>query len=175
MTGSSIVTIGAAIAVGLCASPKLSAPCDYHREVGPRYVVEARGERTVFVARNPLVARIERFAVANGCDPSLAPELAELLAECKYPRVMAAMAWRESRFKLKARGRLGEVGMFQVRPEVWGHPGRTLVSQTRKTQEVLSVLMEEHGNLSRAVMRYNGVGPDAKRYRDEVMQVARSI
>lgn len=175
MTGSSIVTISAAIAVGLAGSPQLAAPSDYHREVGPRYVVENCGGRTTFVAKNPMVVRLERFALENGCAPSLAPELAELLAECKYPRVMAAIAWRESRFNPKARGAVGERGMYQVRPEVWGDPGRSVHSQTEKTEKVLLALIDEHGGLSRAVERYNGSGTAAKRYREQVLATARSI
>lgn len=175
MTGSSIVVISAAIAAGLAGSPQICAPADYSREVGSRYVVEARGEWTAFVARDTMVVRIERFAVANGCDPSLAPELAELLAECKYPRVMAAIAWRESRFNPKARGAVGERGMYQVRPEVWGDPGRSVHSQTEKTEKVLLALIDEHGGLSRAVERYNGSGTAAKRYREQVLATARSI
>lgn len=175
MTGSSIVVIGAAVLTGLATSPQLAAPADYHREVCSRYVVESRGGRTSFVARNPMVVRIEKFAMANGCDPDLAPELAELLAECRYPRVMAAIACRESGFDLKARGAVGERGMYQLRPELWGDPGRSARSQTEKAEDVLLALVEEHGSLSRGIERYNGSGTDAVRYREHVLRLARSI
>lgn len=119
--------------------------------------------------------RIERFALAHGCDPDLAPELADLLAECEYPRVMAAIACRESRFDTAAIGSVGERGMYQVRPDVWGDPGQSLKSQTDKAEAVLLALIKKHGGLSRAIARYNGDGRKAMEYRDDVLQLARSI
>jgi hypothetical protein len=161
--------------VGLVGSPQIAASGDYSREIGPRHLVETRGERTVITPRSSLAIRIQRFAVSNGCDKDLAPELAELLAECQYPRVLAAIACRESGFDLKARGSVGERGMYQIRPEVWGDPGRTVRSQTKKAEKVLLTLLDEHGGLSRAVERYNGSGRDAAHYRDQVLRLARSI
>ena len=176
MTRIGIVILAAAVAVGFACSPQSAAHGDYRREVGARYIVEARGERTAVVARNPMAVRIERFAVKNGCAPELAPELAELLAECRYPRVLAAIACRESRFNLKARGAVGEVGMFQVKKEIWGSPGKTCFSQVRKTRDILDLLVAESGGkLSVAIAKYNGSGSQAKKYAKAVMKLAASI
>lgn len=175
MNVSSLVMVGTAIVLGIAGAPQYAAPSDYNREVGPRYIMEVKGYRMAFSPRAPLSIRIERFALSNGCDPDIAPELAELLVACDYPRVLAAIACRESRFDLEARGAVGERGMFQVRPDVWGDPGRSVYSQVQKTNEILSALIERHRNLSRAVERYNGTGADARRYCVEVLQLAQRI
>ena len=111
---------------------------------------------TAPVERSSLSRRIESFAVKHGADPKMAPELADLLAECEHPRLMAAVAARESHFNPDARGTSGEIGMYRVIPKDWGHPGHTVRSQTKKTEEVLRKLIKaNNGKLHVTLAKYN--------------------
>ena len=130
----------------------------------------------MLVARSDLSKRIERFAVKNGADPAIAPELAELLSLCEHPRVLAAIAAKESRFDLQARGQCGEVGAFQIIPRHHGYPGRTWPAQTKAAERILNELVSDAGGkLSVAVRRYNGSGVKAARYSVHVLAMAKSI
>lgn len=156
--------------------PKICSSGVYSRHVTPESVVENRAGVTVSVERSSLSKRIERFAVKHGADPGIAPELAELLAACEHPRVLAAIAAKESNFRLHAKGKAGEVGAFQIRPEYHGHPGSTWGSQSKAAERLLKELVEASGGkLSSAVRKYNGAGPKAVRYASHVMAMAYSI
>lgn len=126
--------------------------------------------------QSTLVDRIAVFIRKHGRDPVVARQLAELLAACEHPRVMAAIAAKESNFNIAARGTHGEVGAFQVIPRLHGHPGHTWRSQSKKTDDILRDLVSKSGGrLTVALRRYNGAGPAASRYADHVMAMARSI
>lgn len=156
--------------------PKIGGSADFSRTVSADVVEEHRGGQVLLKPRSDLSKRIERFAVKHGADPVVAPELAELLAACEFPRVLAAMAAKESNFNPNAVGNAGEIGAWQVRTEYWGHPGRTLGSQAKKSESILQNLVaESNGKLESAVRRYNGAGPKAVRYAAHVMSMARSI
>lgn len=156
--------------------PKICSSGVYSKHVTPESVIENRAGVISSVKRSSLSRRIESFAVKHGADPALAPELAELLAACEHPRVLAAMGAKESGFNPEAVGRAGEVGAWQVIPKHWGHPGRSLSSQAKKSEEILRELVEaSNGKLEQAVRKYNGSGPKAVRYAAHVMAMARSI
>lgn len=123
-----------------------------------------------------LVGRLERFIQSHAKDPGVARSLARILVDCDHPRVLAAIAATESKFDLSARGRHGEVGAFQVKPSIWGHPGRTWRSQAKKSESVLKGLVSDAGGrLLPALRKYNGTGPAAERYADQVLAMATSI
>ena len=156
--------------------PKICSSGVYSKHVTSESVIENRAGVISSVKRSSLSRRIEKFAVAHGADPAIAPELAELLAACEFPRVLAAMGAKESNFNPRAVGKAGEIGAWQVRAKYWGHPGRTLSSQALKSESILRDLVaESNGKLESAVRRYNGAGPKAVRYAAHVMSMARSI
>lgn len=156
--------------------PKIVSSGEYTKHVLPETVVENRAGVVSSVKRSSLSRRIEKFAVAHGADPAVAPELAELLATCEHPRVLAAMGAKESGFNPKAVGKAGEVGAWQVIPKHWGHPGRSLSSQAKHSEAILQELVAaSKGRLESAVRKYNGSGPRAVRYASHVMAMARSI
>ena len=157
-------------------SPQLCSSGEYTRRVLPETVEENRAGVTSSVKRSSLSRRIEAFAVKHGADPAIAPELAELLASYEHPRVLAAIAAKESNFRLNARGKAGEVGAFQIIPKYHGHPGKTWSSQTKAADRLLRELVSDaRGRLEPAVIRYNGAGPRAERYAAHVLSLARSI
>lgn len=130
----------------------------------------------VLKTRSNLSKRIENFAVKNGANPAVAPEIADLIAACKYPRVLAAIAAKESGFTLTAVGKAGEIGAFQVIPAIHGHPGKTWREQAFSSERILKDLVSDSGGkLFVAVRRYNGSGPKAIKYANHVMAMAKSI
>lgn len=167
-----LIVIVAAVAL----LPKLSGSAEYSRTVSAENVIENRGGKVLLVARSGLSKRIERFAIAHGAKPDIAPELAELISVHEHPRVLAAIAAKESGFNLLARGSAGEVGAYQIIPKLHGHPGRTWDSQTKAAERLLNDLVSDaNGKLEPAVRRYNGSGEKATRYAKHVMLMARSI
>lgn len=53
---------------------------------------------------------------------------------------LLALAELESTFNPKAIGTVGEVGLYQIRPEYWGRVPKSIVGQTKKAHSMLSVL-----------------------------------
>jgi len=84
--------------------PKICSSGVYSKHVTSESVVENRAGVFSSVKRSSLSQRLEAFAVKHGADPKIAPELAELLAACEHPRVLAAVAAKESNFRLEAKG-----------------------------------------------------------------------
>ena len=160
----------------LLLQSEVCSSADYTRHVSAENIIENRGGEVLLVPRSHLSRRIEKFAVAHGADPAIAPELAELLAACEHPRVLAAIAAKESNFNLRAGGKSGEVGAFQRLPRVWGHPGRTRGSRSKASARILQKLVSKaDGKLLPAVRRYTGSGPMAVRYAHHIMKLAYSI
>ncbi|WP_188055632.1 lytic transglycosylase domain-containing protein [Oryzomonas rubra] len=148
---------------------------DYARHVSPEKIEGNRAGRVLLKPRSDLSKRIERFARKHGAGDR-APEIADVLATCDHPRVLAAIAARESRFDLHARGRAGEIGAYQIMPHQWGHPGHTWSSQTRSAERILDELVDASGGrLALAVRRYNGAGANAEQYSKHVLALANSI
>lgn len=156
--------------------PKICSSGVYSRQITPDSVVENRAGVITSTARTSLSKRIEGFAVKHGADPDLAPELAELLAVCEYPRVLTAIASKESRFNPDAIGSAGEIGAWQVREKFWGHPGETLAEQAKASEAILRDLVDASGGqLKPAIRRYNGSGKQAERYAEHVLKMALEI
>lgn len=164
----------------LCAAlliPTQASTGDYSRIVHQEVVVENRGGQAHATPRSKLSQRIERFMRFHNAPADIAPELAELLSVCEHPRVLAAIPVREgTKYNVDALGAVGEIGAFQVRPEIWGHPGNNVHSQTKKTEQILHDLVtESKGSLSQAVRKYNGSGEKARSYSRDVLKLAASI
>lgn len=154
---------------------RTSGSAEFSRHVSSETISENRGGQVLLIPRSNLSKRIEAFAVRHGADPSEAAVIAEILATKDHPRVLAAIAARESHFDLHAIGAAKEIGAFQQHP-VHGHPGRTWSSQSDAAERMLNDLVaEHHGQLVPAVTAYNGAGPGAREYCRAVMAMARSI
>lgn len=156
--------------------PKLSGSAEFTRHVSADSIVENHGGKVLLKARSGLSKRIEKFAVKHGANPGIAPQIAELLATCEHPRVLAAIAAKESNFNENAIGSKHEIGMFQVLPSVHGHPGKTWADQTKTSERILhDLISESDGDLRTGVRKYNGSGAAARKYASHVMRMARSI
>lgn len=156
--------------------PTIPSSAEYTRDVSAENVIVNRGGEVLLKPRSDLSKRIERFAVKHGADPAIAPQLAELLAACDHPRVLTAIAAKESGFNIRARGKSGEVGAFQIIPRLHGHPGNSWESQTDAAERLLNELISDSGGrLDVAVRKYNGAGPKAIKYARHVMSMAMSI
>jgi len=156
--------------------PAICSSGEYTRHVSSEAVIENRAGVIASVKRSSLSKRIEKFAVTHGAKPDIAPELAELISVHEHPRVLAAIAAKESGFNLSARGSAGEVGAYQIIPKLHGHPGRTWDSQTKAAERLLNELVSDaNGKLEPAVRHYNGAGPKAVRYAKHVLALAKSI
>lgn len=164
------------ILASIALLPKLSGSAEFTRHVSADNIIENHGGKVFLKARSDLSKRIERFSVQHGADPAIAPELAELIAVCEHPRVLAAIAARESNFNDRAVGGMSEIGMYQVLPQVHGHPGKTWREQTKFSERILRDLVtESRGDLRSAVRKYNGSGAAARKYASHVIGMARSI
>jgi len=164
------------IVLAVVLLPKLSGSAEYSRTVSAENVIENRGGKVLLRARSGLSKRIEIFAVKHGAKLDIAPELAELISVHEHPRILAAIAAKESGFNLFARGGAGEIGAYQIIPKLHGHPGRTWDSQTKAAERLLNELVSDaNGKLETAVRRYNGSGPKSIKYAKHVMSLAKSI
>lgn len=154
--------------------PNLCGSAEYTRNVSAENVIENRAGQVLLTPRSGLSKRIENFI--RKYRKNDAAVWAEVIAACEHPRVLAAIAARESQFDERAIGRLGEIGAYQQRPEIHGHPGVSILEQTQSAEKLLSELVaESHGKLYQAVRAYNGAGPRAEQYAASVLAVARSI
>ncbi|CAH2031382.1 lytic transglycosylase domain-containing protein [Trichlorobacter ammonificans] len=166
------------VLVGAClALPSLCGSGEYSWEIRRDTVVETRGGRREIRPRSLLSQRIESFVRRHGAAAgSKAAQMAELLSRHRHGTVLAAIAARESGFDIQARGRAGEVGAYQVRPNIWGDPGETFGTQTEKAGSILrELLAESNGSLALALERYNGRGQRAKAYASSVLALAAGI
>lgn len=139
-------------------------------------VVKYENKHKIINQRTELSKRIETFARNNGADEDMAAEMAELLSTLENGKVLAAIAAKESGFNVRAKGKVGEIGAYQVRPQFWGHPGETFKSQTEKTNQILEELLSTcNGNLESALEKYNGRGEKSKRYASSVLALVSKI
>lgn len=94
------------------------------------------------------------------------------------PDVMLAIAWQETRNNLRQtiRGSAGEIGRMQVSPRIqWRHPAcardslRLYASNLRCGAAILRLRFLESGSWSEALRRYNGSGPQSRKYQREIL------
>jgi len=164
------------MALAVCALPSICGSGEYSRKITPDAIVENRGGQHWVKQRSKLSKRIESFAVKYGADEMLAAEMAELLCALENGKVLAAIAAKESGFDVRALGRVGEVGAYQVLPKYWGDPGNNFSSQTEKADKILQELLDaSNGDLAAALERYNGTGLKAKAYASSVLSLAAKI
>ena len=74
----------------------------------------------------------------------------------KRPLLTIPQGQIESRLNPKAKGKAGERGAWQVLQREWGKVPRGLKAQAKQHEQIMDALIKEnHGNISKAVMRYN--------------------
>lgn len=88
------------------------------------------------------------------------------------PALLLAVIMIESNCNQNAIGAVGEVGLGQIRPEIWGEMlyqvGITDISSAEAAAWVLAYHINRFGEYD-GVRRYNGSGPKAEAYRDRVL------
>jgi hypothetical protein len=94
----------------------------------------------------------------------------------KRPILTEAIGRVESGMCCTARGKHGERGAWQVQGRIWGRVPRGLEAQARQHERILDELLKASGgSVSKAVERYNGAGPAARRYVVRVRRMAFTI
>lgn len=123
---------------------------------------------------SPLELKLSRFIRVHSskADPV---ETARTLAKAKRPKLMAAIACRESHFDSGAVGRDGELSMFQILKWPGGDPRDTARALAVAERHLEGKIADAGGDLWDGVRRYNGKGKAARRYREEVKALFRSI
>lgn len=116
---------------------------------------------------DPVVVRVWRAMEHLGAGAEVASLLAPTIREKAAlfqvdPLVMVAIARQESSFRLDARGSKGEVGVFQILPQVWaGELGLTAAelaeprNNTHACAYILAKYLRRYGSYDRAVRAYN--------------------
>jgi hypothetical protein len=105
---------------------------------------------------NPRHAALSAFFASKGSpDPQ---RMATAVLGTKRPRLMAAIAVRESGANPKAVGDGGKSrGSFQVQARHWGRVSKDPVEQALQSERILEELLADNkGNLKKALNAYNG-------------------
>ena len=120
------------------------------------------------------------------CGPHASEDLDALVEEVSEdtgidPALLAAVMFKESTCRPEAIGGSGEIGLTQVHPRVWTRylkkQGLIETSQDlldpevnlRCSAHILGGHLEKtDGDIWKSLRRYNGAGPEARRYADRV-------
>jgi hypothetical protein len=88
-----------------------------------------------------------------------------------YPDVTLAQGFVESKMNIFAVGKAREQGAYQIREKYWGKVPRTFTGQTQQADRILMELLgSNHGDIWKAVERYNGRGKASRVYRAKVQR-----
>lgn len=99
-----------------------------------------------------------------------------LFAPLDRPALTLAQGYTESGMNIKAVGKKGEKGAFQVIEKHWGKVPKTWKKQADQNQEIINELLDVcNGDIKKAVTKYNGKGKDARIYTAKVFKKAISI
>lgn len=103
-------------------------------------------------------------------------ELAECLADTKYPYVLAAIAKVESDYRPHVKGDGGDsFGLYQIQRKHWGSVGSTIEQQTDKAEAIFSTLRGRSDTNGEAIRRWNGSGKKARIYQQKVIKAIKEI
>lgn len=168
MRGSGRTIITAILLVpSLCGSGEYS---DIHQ--ADAVIVNHGGN--IHVRQQPeIVGRLAIYLAGKGDMDNI--NLAEELAATSHPKALAAIAQVESGFNSKSRGKDGERGAWQVRPELWGNIPGDIVGQMKQAEVILEELIRQEGSLTKAIRRYNGSGPQSRKYQAKVLKTIKEI
>ena len=104
----------------------------------------------------------------------LAAAIVKVTRDRREQRLLASVAVVESRGNPAAKGQRGEIGAYQVRPELHGPVPADLEGQTEQALAILRSHTDRYGIRS-GVKSYNGSGKAADRYATTVLAYAGEI
>lgn len=91
------------------------------------------------------------------------------LLELERPELTIEQGKIESNLNVRARGKAGEKGAWQVKEKHWGKVPKTFKGQALQAEDILNELLEASDNdLRTAIRKYNGSGKSAVRYANKV-------
>ena len=99
------------------------------------------------------------------------------VTKTRNPKLMTAMAVVESNGDHRAAGDSGaSQGAFQVQPKHWGPVPSTATEQAQQAERILEELVaSSRGRLRQGLAKYNGKGPQARRYAARVLKIRRRV
>ena len=139
---------------------------EYSRNSNALIIVEQFNGITKVSKQKPLVARICK----NGCPAALA----ETIASLPHPRILTAIAAKETAFRNISGDGGTSQGIFQVQRKHWGPVPSEPALQAVQASKILESLIKAKG-LRAGVKAYNGAGEKAERYAESVLRTARSV
>lgn len=142
------------------------------KEQAPQPIVTA-GKQQGYSAR--AVQQVELVKAFHEAGSPDAATMARAAMRTKRPALSAAQAIVESRGNIKARGKAGEKGAWQVREKYWGKVPGSAVKQALQNERIIEDLIRATGGLPLAVERYNGTGKKARVYSRKVLTLARRL
>lgn len=131
------------------------------------------GGTITIIQQPPIIGRLANFAARHGSETPL--EIAEILSVCRYPKVMAAIAARESNFNPDAIGKDGEISMFQLLDPPEGLDPEDNQAALDAAIQLLEEKVAATGSLHKAIRAYNGKGEKSRHYRDDVLKLINEI
>jgi hypothetical protein len=102
--------------------------------------------------------------------------IAECISKTKYPYIIAAIKWEETRnLGPNTWGDGGDsYGLYQVQPKHHGFVSDSVEHQTLQCERIVAGLIARHG-IKDGIRRYNGSGPKARAYAQRVLRNAELI
>jgi hypothetical protein len=147
--------------------PKIVDCSDYIRIFSPIRVVEIRGEKVVIIPRPKRFKQLFYFVASHPKEKNPI-QTTELLYNCKYPEIMAAIASIESGFYSGAIGTYDERTKWQILE--WSK--EDLKDDQHALNRAIQIFEEKkkNRNISDAIKAYNGKGKKAEIYKRNVIK-----
>ena len=79
-----------------------------------------------------------------------------LLTPLERPEIVVSQSFVEARHNVKAKGKAGEQGAFQVLPNEWGKVPKTWKKQADQNERIMNELIQENkGDIQKSISGYN--------------------
>lgn len=149
---------------------------DKDQEAKTKYVDVAKIEEVLVNRKvDKLTAKIAKH-IEKTDYPGDPLTLAKKIRQTKHPKTLTAILTVESNGKPAAIGKVGEKGLYQVRPEIHGPVSSDPLAQTDQAARILEDLVAENdGDLRKAIQRYNGSGKKSRKYASQVSAISGRI
>jgi hypothetical protein len=154
----------------IAAATIILAAHTYHKKEIDRYEHDLRQNRITYEALlTSQEVRLKDYFISMGSPTPVTA--AKAVSKSKRKHLAAATLKKESQANFKAVGDHGaSLGGYQIQPRHWGEVPKSAEGQTQKYDYVMDALEREFGN--DAVRHYNGSGPQARKYKKEVVSEA---